>query len=126
MDGLTFVRKLRDPENSKNPFIPIILCTAHNDRDLIQRALDTGVTEIMTKPISAKVLESRITEIFQKPRPFVRSTQYFGPDRRRRNSDVALAQERRRARRTVVKQVTDDEFLKQSHTAANPDGPGDR
>ena len=119
MDGLEFTRKLRDPECSKNPFVPIILCTAHSDRDLIQLALDAGVTEIMTKPISAKVLESRIREVFERPRPFVQATEYFGPDRRRRNDDVAPPKERRRARRTVIKQVSADKL---SQRAQAPNG----
>ena len=119
MDGLTFVRKLRDPEKSKNPFVPIIFCTAHTDMDLIQRARDTGVTEVMTKPITVKAIESKIKAILEQPRPFVDSTQYFGPDRRRRSDEPTPAAERRRARRTVIKQVSEDERIKVS---GSPDG----
>ncbi len=117
MDGLTFVRKLRDPETSKNPFVPIIFCTAHTDRDLIQRARDTGVTEVMTKPITVKAIEGKIKAILEQPRPFVDAAQYFGPDRRRRDDD-APAEDRRRARRTVIKQVSEDQPLKKP----GPDG----
>ena len=112
MDGLTFVRKLRDPAKSKNPFVPIIFCTAHTDMDLIQRARDTGVTEVMTKPITVKAIESKIKAILETPRPFVDSAQYFGPDRRRRNQETTPTEDRRRARRTVIKQVSEDEAIK--------------
>lgn len=108
MDGLTFVRKLRDPNNSVDPFVPIIFCTAFTDMDLIERARDTGVTEIMTKPITVKAIEARIRAILEKPRPFVDSTQYFGPDRRRRREESGPGEERRRARRTIIKQVTEE------------------
>jgi CheY-like chemotaxis protein len=124
MDGLTFVRKLRDPEMSKNPFVPIIFCTAYTDRDLIQRARDTGVTEVMTKPITVKAIESRIKAIVEQPRPFVDSTQYFGPDRRRRNEETP-SDDRRSARRTVIKQVSEDEQIKKSSTADSSPGNGE-
>lgn len=125
MDGLTFVRKLRDPVNSKNPFVPIIFCTAHTDMDLIQRARDTGVTEVMTKPITVKAIESKIKAILEKPRPFVDSAQYFGPDRRRRSDGNAPAEDRRQARRTVIKQVSEDQPIKVSGSAASDADAGD-
>ena len=112
MDGLTLVQKLRDPDNSNNPFVPVILCSAHTDRELIQQAVDDGVNEIMAKPISISALESRIRMIFEQPRPFVRAKKYFGPDRRRRSEEVSPVRERRRARRTVIKQVSEDQKLK--------------
>lgn len=31
MDGLTFVRKLRDQATSPDPFVPVIFCSAHTD-----------------------------------------------------------------------------------------------
>jgi two-component system chemotaxis response regulator CheY len=122
MDGLTLVQKLRDPDNSNNPFVPVILCSAHTDRELIQQAVDDGVNEIMAKPISISALESRIRMIFEQPRPFVRAKKYFGPDRRRRSEIVSPTRDRRRARRTVVKQVSEDATLK---SLDSPDGVGD-
>lgn len=85
VDGLTFMRTLRDPQKNANPFIPVIFCTAFADRDLIEHARDSGVTEIMTKPITARAIEERVASVFKNPRDFVQAEQYFGPDRRRRN-----------------------------------------
>lgn len=123
MDGLTFVRRLRDPNNSIDPFVPIILCTAFTDRDLIERARDTGVTEIMTKPITVKSIEAKVKSILEQPRPFVDSTQYFGPDRRRRTDDQTPRDDRRRARRTIIKQVAEDQPLKKPHDEADTPEP---
>src|SRR3546814_18119501 len=47
------------PKDSIDPFVPIIFCTAFTDMELIERARDTGVTEIMTKPITVKAIEDR-------------------------------------------------------------------
>jgi len=114
MDGLTFVRTLRDPEKSRDPFIPVILCSAYTELDLIERARDIGVTEIMTKPITVKAIEEKVRSTIQQPRPFVDSNQYFGPDRRRRDGD-AYPHERRKKRKTVVKTIEDTEEIKRSH-----------
>jgi two-component system chemotaxis response regulator CheY len=114
MDGLTFVRKLRDPEKSKDPFISVILCSAYTERDLIERARDIGVTEVMAKPITVKAIEEKVRATIQQPRPFVDSSLYFGPDRRRREGGDEFPNDRRRRRKTVVKQVDDTEKLKRS------------
>lgn len=112
MDGLTFLRAVRDPEKSVDPFVPIILCTAYTERDLIERARDMGTTEIMTKPITVKAVEEKVRSVIEKPRPFVNSKLYFGPDRRRRTGGDAPGTERRKKRRTVVKQVAAPDSLK--------------
>jgi hypothetical protein len=50
----------------------------------VEAARDAGVTEFLAKPITAHTLFSRIAEIVERPRAFVRCDSYFGPDRRRR------------------------------------------
>lgn len=105
MDGLTFIRSVRDPKKSADPFVPVILCSAYTQRDLIERARDLGVTEIMTKPITVKAIEEKVRMVIEAPRPFVDSGQYFGPDRRRRAGADAPPEDRRKKRRTVIKQV---------------------
>jgi two-component system, chemotaxis family, chemotaxis protein CheY len=114
MDGLTFIRAIRDPKKSTDPFVPVVLCSAYTQRDLIERARDLGVTEIMTKPITVKAIEEKVRTVIESPRPFVDSTQYFGPDRRRRAENGPPTEERRKKRRTVVKQVEDPDLTKRS------------
>ncbi len=84
MDGLEFVRLLRTDTNSPNPFVPVIMLTAHTEAKRVVEARDAGVTEFLAKPISANQLYSRIRAIIEHPRPFVRAKSYAGPDRRRR------------------------------------------
>jgi two-component system chemotaxis response regulator CheY len=84
MDGLEFSRAVRTAENSSNPFLPIIMITGHTEKHQVEAARDAGVTEFLVKPITAQSLFSRIAEIVERPRPFVRCEAYFGPDRRRR------------------------------------------
>lgn len=102
MDGLEFVRQVRTAEDSPNPFLPIIMMTGHTERHRIFKARDSGVTEFLAKPITAKQLLMRLTNIIENPRPFVRARGYFGPDRRRR-SEGYQGPERRGSQSAEVK-----------------------
>jgi two-component system chemotaxis response regulator CheY len=84
MDGLEFTRHVRNHEHSPNPFVPIIMITGHTEKHRVEAARDAGVTEFLAKPITAQNLFTRIAEIVERPRAFVRCDSYFGPDRRRR------------------------------------------
>jgi CheY-like chemotaxis protein len=87
MDGLEFSRIVRTSENSPNPFVPIIMITGHTERHRVEAARDAGVTEFLAKPITAHSLFSRLAEIVERPRAFVRCESYFGPDRRRKTPE---------------------------------------
>jgi CheY-like chemotaxis protein len=84
MDGLEFSRKVRNGDRISNPFTPIIMITGHTEKHRVEAARDAGVTEFLAKPITAHSLFSRIAEIVERPRAFVRCDSYFGPDRRRK------------------------------------------
>lgn len=84
VDGITFIHRVRNAKESPNPYVPIIMVTGHTERHRVEAARDAGVTEFLAKPVAVKKLLSRVLEIVERPRPFVRCTGYFGPDRRRR------------------------------------------
>jgi len=96
MNGVEFTRMIRTDKDSPNPFTPIIMLTGHTERHRIMNARDSGVNELLAKPISAKGLYSRICAIIDNPREFVRTKNYFGPDRRRKKSDDYTGIERRK------------------------------
>jgi CheY-like chemotaxis protein len=87
MDGLEFSRHIRTDATSPNPFVPIIMITGHTEKHLVEAARDAGITEFLAKPITSHSLFSRIAEIMERPRAFVRCDTYFGPDRRRKMMD---------------------------------------
>jgi CheY-like chemotaxis protein len=84
MDGVAFTRAVRTEATSKNPYLPIIMMTGHSERFRVMEARDAGVTEFVAKPVTAKAVLQRIEAVIYRPRPFVRTAAYFGPDRRRR------------------------------------------
>lgn len=101
LDGLDFVRLVRTGKDSPNPFAAIIMLTGHTEMHRVVEARDAGVHEFLAKPISAKGLYSRVRAIVEKPRPFIRTATYFGPDRRRRQIDYK-GRERRKANQAPV------------------------
>lgn len=84
MDGADLTRQIRSGEGRVNPFIPIIMISGHAVKENIEEARDSGVHEFLVKPVSAKALRARLRRIVENPRPFIRSPDYYGPDRRRR------------------------------------------
>lgn len=84
MDGVEFTRLVRTAPNSPNTFLPIIMITGHSERSRVMEARDAGVTEFVAKPLTARALLSRIEAVIFRPRPFIRASGYFGPERRRR------------------------------------------
>jgi len=95
VNGLDFTRRVRTDPGSPCPYIPIIMVTGHTERKYIEAARDAGVTEVLAKPITPHNLFTRIAEIIERPRPFVRASGFFGPDRRRRE-DMTYTGPRRR------------------------------
>ncbi len=83
MDGITLTKLIRNNPKSPNQFVPIILVSGFSEKPRIFHARDTGVTEFLVKPFSARDLYRRVSHIIEKPRQYIRSEDFFGPDRRR-------------------------------------------
>ncbi len=67
LNGLDFVRMVREGEDSPNPYVPIIMVTGHSELQRVCEARDAGVNEFLAKPISAKALYSRLVSIIEFP-----------------------------------------------------------
>ncbi len=101
-DGLEFVQMIRQPDSPLNPYVPIIMLSAHSERHRVMQARDAGVNDFLCKPISAKSLHQRISSILIDPKPFIRANSYFGPDRRRPNSTSTYRGPERRLEQTEL------------------------
>jgi two-component system chemotaxis response regulator CheY len=95
MDGLEFTIQVRTSKESPNPQVPIIMVSGHTKIQQVQAARDSGITEFIVKPITTRDLLARLADISERPRPFVRSDSYLGPDRRRRNLENYAGPKRR-------------------------------
>jgi two-component system, chemotaxis family, chemotaxis protein CheY len=84
MDGIALTRQVRKNMISPNRMVPIILITGFSAWQRVEEARDAGVTEFLVKPFTANDLARRVAHVINKPRDFIESQDFFGPDRRRR------------------------------------------
>ncbi|MGH6827813.1 MAG: response regulator [Rhizomicrobium sp.] len=84
MNGLEFASKVRGAGDTLNPLVPIIMISGYTEKHRVEAARDAGVTEYLVKPVTPRNLFARINDIVERPRAFVRTASYFGPDRRRK------------------------------------------
>ena len=87
MSGIELMKMIRLNPASPNPFVPVIMLTGHTSLDHVMIARDAGINEFIAKPVSVKTMMSRLASIIEHPRPYVRTTVYFGPCRRRRQDE---------------------------------------
>ncbi len=84
MDGIELTRQVRASEENRLKVMPIILVTANSRKSQIEFARNSGVDEIILKPISVKSVCDRLREVIERPRLFIDDPGYSGPCRRRR------------------------------------------
>jgi two-component system, chemotaxis family, chemotaxis protein CheY len=81
-DGLALTQNIRRDIHNENRTMPILIMSGDGSEATIKRARDAGANMVIAKPISAKTLYDRLTWIAFRPRKFVDTATYFGPDRR--------------------------------------------
>ena len=82
--GLDLVEKIRKDKSSLARTVPIIMITGYASEEYVKKARDAGVNEFLVKPFTAESLAARLAAIIERPKAFVETVDYFGPDRRRR------------------------------------------
>ncbi len=95
-DGIDLVRWLRN-QKSDIRFTPFIMVTSQTLMQNVILARNLGINEFVAKPFSANSLITRIKEVIERPRMFVSSRKYFGPDRRRRAKPTEEGGDRRKS-----------------------------
>lgn len=94
-DVCALIRELRHQDVGTNPFLPIIALTREPTPDMVKRVINSGADFLLGKPVSADQLTSRIRLLVESRKPFVVTSNYVGPDRRRSNdraSNVPLVE----------------------------------
>lgn len=80
--GVPFLAAARRSKSVRNPMIAIFLLKERASRRDVEIARDSGATDVLTVPISAKTLHSKLEGAANSPRPFIVAGEFFGPDRR--------------------------------------------
>jgi DNA-binding response OmpR family regulator len=93
-DGLELVRRIRRPDYEA-AFVPILMLTGSAELSVVRAARDAGVSEYLVKPFTVTAFYERMMALVHRPRPFIQTTGYFGPDRRRRQDPDYRGPDRR-------------------------------
>ena len=82
-DVFRLVRAIRAGEISNNPFTAILLTSWRRDADLVRAAIGCGADDLMIRPFSTSFAEDRIRTLVRARKPFIVTSDYIGPDRRK-------------------------------------------
>jgi response regulator RpfG family c-di-GMP phosphodiesterase len=67
MDGFAFVRELRSLTDARLARLPVLILTGHAKQENVVLAVKLGIHGFITKPVSQKILESRIVKALTAP-----------------------------------------------------------
>lgn len=76
------IKNIRGGGGGDNPFVVIIALTWLPEKDVVHLTLTSGTDDVVTKPVSTKVLMERVENLVQNRKQFVVTTSYIGPERR--------------------------------------------
>jgi CheY-like chemotaxis protein len=96
VNGIELTKMIRHAPDRQVRMTPVILITGFSAVPRVAEARDAGVTEFLVKPFSAHDIARRIAYVINKPRDFVDTPTYFGPDRRRKGNSDYRGEGRRR------------------------------
>lgn len=60
LSGFDLIERLRPADRDSPLSVPVVVLTGASDRSLKRRALDLGATDLLTKPVDADELRSRL------------------------------------------------------------------
>ncbi|VAV93181.1 hypothetical protein MNBD_ALPHA02-1259 [hydrothermal vent metagenome] len=83
VNGMMLLRWIRRHKDSPNRFVPFLMLTGYSEPKRVQEARTMGVNEFMSKPFTVNALADKLFSVINKPRQYVHTGTYFGPDRRR-------------------------------------------
>ena len=84
-DVCKFTHNIRHHRLGKNPFLPIITMVTDATPVNIRKVMESGPDDLVVKPISTGFLFNRIMSMVERKRLFVVTSDYIGPERRKKN-----------------------------------------
>lgn len=116
--GLELIREIRETVTDRQRFIPMVLLTAHAKQEVVVKArFWAGADAVLVKPVSARRLFNCLVALYESDRTFVRTRDYFGPDRRVKDRPFegpdrrGGVEENHNASESMVADSDDDDFL---------------
>jgi len=113
VNGLLLLQWIRSNADSPNRFMPFVMLSGAADSEYVEAARHLGVSEFLAKPFSVSSVHEHLRELIERPRPFILTKDYFGPDRRRQSLPPPADIGERRNPDIVPKAVYSEEKLDQ-------------
>jgi len=82
-DACELIRGVRFNQSGNNPFMSILLTVWQSQIDDIEKLVNSGADHIVLKPVAPMMIFKRIEALIERRKPFVATSSYIGPDRRR-------------------------------------------
>ncbi|MEK9970138.1 MAG: response regulator [Ferrovibrio sp.] len=122
-DVAQIVSDLRHGRLGINPYLPVILTTWEAERSVVRRLVDSGADDLLVKPLSTKGLLDRLEAVAMSRKPFVVTSDYIGPDRRkaeaRREGNIPQFEVPNPMRAKLLGESFDARMLQQAIMAMN-------
>jgi DNA-binding response OmpR family regulator len=83
------IYRLRHNHLGNNPFAAVILFIDEANEEIVRLASRAGLDDLQIKPVIAQKIINRVTFLIEKRKPFVVTTDYIGPDRRKATREGA-------------------------------------
>ncbi len=77
------VRAIRAGDVSNNPFAAIMITSWKRETALVREAIGCGADDVLMRPFSTSFAEERIRTLIRGRKPFIVTSDYIGPDRRK-------------------------------------------
>lgn len=86
INGQALIKAVRQNPQFTNRHMPIIVLTRDTRADTVRNVLNLGVNRFISKPATAEIIVDAVRSVLERPRVFITSKDYFGPDRRNRQN----------------------------------------
>jgi PleD family two-component response regulator len=106
VDGTAFARAARRTPGLMNPMVPLFVTSSGPRRRDVERARDEGANDVLVRPVSPTTIRRKLLLALARPRPFIASAEFFGPDRRGKARCAWHGRERRVRQPRKVKFVS--------------------
>jgi len=77
------VKGIRDGGAAKNPYMLITILMSSREPDDLSRAVNCSADDVIVKPVSVNTVIDRFEKVVFQRQPFIATTDYTGPERRR-------------------------------------------
>jgi two-component system chemotaxis response regulator CheY len=67
INGMRFVEFLRKHDKQSLRETPVIILTMHNEKEIVEKAIDQGIDGYLLKPVSIKTIKERIEQVLGDP-----------------------------------------------------------